>query len=1638
MAPEELFEKYPQLSKAFDETIFEEDEENNSKIASGNISSSSSSPQLTGIFQLIFDIKSVFENCLEYYSKFEDHENNDIYQEGKLLLDYFNEQYSTRVLPFLRTFEINQLIHYCDSLPAVDAEEEGGEQSMVSTRDVFRKKNELEEILEFLFQQYHQPNLSFIRYYKYDQAWKSSFSKPESVTSASSSSSSFLLPTDEKLKDYLLYNENMNLYKYSLENTSSKVSFLRMSVESKMTLCHWLCLEFLSTDLVEDFSMKIAANKLIAENILLTQATLEVEKEYNVMLEEEKKQNKKGGGGGGDSADGNEMDEDDEGEGRTKGKRKRKPTFHPDGEHADESTMMEFDEGFEQQEEENEDDPKAKRKRTSMSGKKDLKSPEASATTTKVGGGTVSTTKKKNPAQKLEFETPSRLSRSKSKESMAISEDREGGATTSANTAQSTSKQAQLLDPQLASRSIRFAPIGQDRFGNYYWIFPQETLQPTIYCEIRSNFYYDFCGSNTTGKEKTTKNNNNSASFGPHFLCYSHPTDILLLMYWLKEDGQQEVLLLSNLFIWFSNHYFPQPIHSEMIEAKKREWEVVEGEEYSKMLKLKMKKKNRKIKEIFQAYELITKFKIFGYATVLQKLQALNSFPANITTYSSKNIANTLLPGLSKPIQTFYENLENSFLYLKLQDPFQLQHRKVFPVAAAAAQQQQSADLSDSTTASYQSPGLFIKQQQETSPQHDGKCLLYSIEFAAEEEKALGMGVRCLMNKLVYIISFRENSLAKKIGFRLGDRLVCSFIQSVTTVEDGEEERKYPKRNPNNRKDEQEPITPSDPSSSSFAGNDQNLSVKSEGKGEKIAFEEEQTILDFYKLDSVAQLQNSIRDAIQKSKDLSTNSASTSLPFPEKGGNTNSKSKTRRIFFHILIYRQNNVLKDKNFTDLLEKEKDIAQSYQLYQKELHTSMKQQIHQQRLTWIESNSSNTVWSSLNADSEHQLTVTPYLARGQEDKEFFYSNALTLFYQVFDEIISHPSSSIVFKNLVYAKMLRKMMELLGKITFASSFKSETSIQGLKGYEKELNDFFLNVLLDLENSLFSFGNILVNQWMAKNSLLRYEWKQLLHSTFHAHEQALYWITSNSSTVNNSFQSERICLLFHLLKEYAIDWSLFESLSHPIFSSHQLILPPSALKLFNSPTDVYLSSFYRDVFINQRGLPATSLSYYEDLLKKGNRILFYENIFSHYFTQSYYSSSNNCSNSSSEPVDPLSHYFHYFQKVLNSSSKICTGRKCHLWGSNYPQTNTNNQMQSVANNTIGSSVIYPQVMIIDSYRIYNALIPFIQLTMTEISYSLTFANSTTAQPFVQQFNSISSGSSTKSTASIGGSSFPVPKLLSLSNLLTKKYSLSRSLEKIVQFLKKNHFYKPFHEAVNQEEYPDYLNIIKRPMDLSKVLKKIQTYKYESLPSFKQDIQLMINNCELYCGPDHKFVEIGKQLEKECVELIGLLFPEERKAIAINNASDGEEEQEEQEQEPGESLIELEEIDRMEVRDDEKEGGGGEIAEPAAMESEEINEDETSTAAPAAAATPTTLTRRSSRSRNSFSPTNVSSPTKGVTQHQQQQQTATTVSMTSASTAVASSITAAQQNQVFSISVFLFSFSYLTTLFLSNLCFSLF
>ena len=48
------------------------------------------------------------------------------------------------------------------------------------------------------------------------------------------------------------------------------------------------------------------------------------------------------------------------------------------------------------------------------------------------------------------------------------------------------------------------------------------------------------------------------------------------------------------------------------------------------------------------------------------------------------------------------------------------------------------------------------------------------------------------------------------------------------------------------------------------------------------------------------------------------------------------------------------------------------------------------------------------------------------------------------------------------------------------------------------------------------------------------------------------------------------------------------------------------------------------------------------------------------------------------------------------------------------------------------------------------------------------------------------------------------------------------------------------------KEYPDYSTKIKHPIDLIKIIDKVDKGEYDSLDKFNEDIQLMINNCLTY------------------------------------------------------------------------------------------------------------------------------------------------------------------------------------------------
>ena len=61
---------------------------------------------------------------------------------------------------------------------------------------------------------------------------------------------------------------------------------------------------------------------------------------------------------------------------------------------------------------------------------------------------------------------------------------------------------------------------------------------------------------------------------------------------------------------------------------------------------------------------------------------------------------------------------------------------------------------------------------------------------------------------------------------------------------------------------------------------------------------------------------------------------------------------------------------------------------------------------------------------------------------------------------------------------------------------------------------------------------------------------------------------------------------------------------------------------------------------------------------------------------------------------------------------------------------------------------------------------------------------------------------------------------------------------------------------------PHYRDIIKVPMDLSTIRKKLDLQEYSNAEEFESDFRLMLNNCFTFNSPDQDIYQFGKQLEQ--------------------------------------------------------------------------------------------------------------------------------------------------------------------------------
>ncbi|ORX58554.1 hypothetical protein BCR36DRAFT_366772 [Piromyces finnis] len=82
---------------------------------------------------------------------------------------------------------------------------------------------------------------------------------------------------------------------------------------------------------------------------------------------------------------------------------------------------------------------------------------------------------------------------------------------------------------------------------------------------------------------------------------------------------------------------------------------------------------------------------------------------------------------------------------------------------------------------------------------------------------------------------------------------------------------------------------------------------------------------------------------------------------------------------------------------------------------------------------------------------------------------------------------------------------------------------------------------------------------------------------------------------------------------------------------------------------------------------------------------------------------------------------------------------------------------------------------------------------------------------------------------------------------------------------------------------PDYLIIIKHPMDLSTIMAKIKNNKYKDINEYICDVQLMFNNCFTYNPPENPVHIAGLALNDYFIEQLRRLSPEVQASLKILN-----------------------------------------------------------------------------------------------------------------------------------------------------------
>lgn len=103
--------------------------------------------------------------------------------------------------------------------------------------------------------------------------------------------------------------------------------------------------------------------------------------------------------------------------------------------------------------------------------------------------------------------------------------------------------------------------------------------------------------------------------------------------------------------------------------------------------------------------------------------------------------------------------------------------------------------------------------------------------------------------------------------------------------------------------------------------------------------------------------------------------------------------------------------------------------------------------------------------------------------------------------------------------------------------------------------------------------------------------------------------------------------------------------------------------------------------------------------------------------------------------------------------------------------------------------------------------------------------------------------------------------------ILMKLNPLEAAMGRLLESLYAKDTHEIFGEPVDIDEVPDYMDVVKIPMDLSTMRQKLRLGEFITLDDMENDFNLMIQNCLAYNNKDTIFYRAGIRMRDQCASL---------------------------------------------------------------------------------------------------------------------------------------------------------------------------